>query len=345
MKEVKVSIVVPIYKVEKYLNRCLDSLVNQTLNDIEIICVNDGSPDNCLNIIKDYKEKYGDKIVIVDKKNEGLWKARIDGFKNATGEYIGFLDSDDYVKLDFVEKLYNKAKKENADICVCGYERIDDITGKVYCKEMCRSEEKVIDIQKEKGELLEINTAPWNKIYKKELFKNVYELENIPTILEDTILLQFLYTKANKMVFVNESLLNYMVREGSNINTVQKERIESTYAAMKESREICAKNTPEFLDYYDANAFIHLGISFMLRLSDDKRLKFSDTIKENTKYLNEVFPNWRKNEYIKLSYVIKHGGSNLKPWIVKVAYNLGMFRLFINFYKFVINKIGIDIKW
>src|SRR5699024_6031528 len=114
----KLSIIVPCYKVEKYLPRCLDSLVNQTLKDIEIICINDGSPDNCLNILKDYKKKFPDKIVIIDKKNEGVWKGRMDGVKKANGEFIGFVDSDDYVALDYAEKLYKNAKKKKADISV-----------------------------------------------------------------------------------------------------------------------------------------------------------------------------------------------------------------------------------
>ena len=89
----KLSIIVPCYKVEKYLPRCLDTLVNQTLEDIEAICINDGSPDNCLKILKKYQKKYGDKIVIIDKQNEGVWKGRHDGIKIAKGEYIGDYDN------------------------------------------------------------------------------------------------------------------------------------------------------------------------------------------------------------------------------------------------------------
>ena len=110
MAKKKLSIIVPCYKVEKYLPRCLDSLVNQTLEDIEIICINDGSPDNCLKILKEYQKKYKDKIVIIDKKNEGVWRGRKDGIKKATGEFIGFVDSDDYVDVTFAEKLYSKAR-------------------------------------------------------------------------------------------------------------------------------------------------------------------------------------------------------------------------------------------
>lgn len=78
----KVSIIVPVYKVEKYLKRCLESLMNQTLNDIEIVCINDGSPDNSINILREYEEKYPEKIVIIDKKNEGVWRGRIDRNKS-----------------------------------------------------------------------------------------------------------------------------------------------------------------------------------------------------------------------------------------------------------------------
>ena len=132
----KVSIIVPVYKVEEYLRRSMDSLVNQTLQDIEIICINDGSPDNCLDILKEYKEKYPDKVVIIDKKNEGVWKGRFDGVKIATGEYIGFTDSDDYIALDYAEKLYNAAKENKSDISVCGFYRVDVDTEHIYSKEI-----------------------------------------------------------------------------------------------------------------------------------------------------------------------------------------------------------------
>ena len=88
---IKLSIIVPCYKVEKYLPKCLDSLMAQTLEDIEVICINDGSPDRCIDILNDYRDRYGSKIVIIDKKNEGVWKGRWDGIAVAQGEYIGFL--------------------------------------------------------------------------------------------------------------------------------------------------------------------------------------------------------------------------------------------------------------
>jgi len=112
----KVSVIVPVYNVEPYLRRCLESLVNQTLKDIEIICINDCSPDKSLAILKEYAKK-DERVKIIDfKKNQGVSVARNSGMKIAKGEYIGFCDSDDYVDLDFYEKLYGLAKEKNADI-------------------------------------------------------------------------------------------------------------------------------------------------------------------------------------------------------------------------------------
>ena len=120
MNKYKVSVIVPVYGVEKYISKCLNSLVNQTLNDIEIIVVNDGTKDNSQKIIDEYVKKYPDKVKSFIKENGGQGSARNYGLKQATGEYIGYVDSDDYVELDMYEKLYNKAINDNLDIAICG---------------------------------------------------------------------------------------------------------------------------------------------------------------------------------------------------------------------------------
>lgn len=343
--KVKLSIIVPCYKVEKYLPRCLDSLVNQSLDSVEAICINDGSPDNCLNILKEYQEKYGDKIVIIDKKNEGVWKGRMDGIKLAKGEYIGFVDSDDYVALDYAEKLYNAAKSKNADISCCGFDRIDMESEKLYSREMTKFKHKSFNIQENPGLLLEINTAPWNKIYKSKLLKNMHDLNNIPKVLDDMMFLQLIFINAKKITFISDSLVYYMVRKDSIINTVKQELIPGVYASMKEVRSIYEKENKKMLNYVDANAFLHLGISFMYRLSEDKTLDFDSALRANTDFLNNEFPLWKDNEYIKFSYVRKNKGSNKKVWIVRWVYRLHIFKLFLAVYKFMINRIGVDIKW
>ena len=112
-----VSVIVPVYNTEGFLQKCLDSLTNQTLEDIEIICVNDGSTDNSLKILEDNAIR-DDRIKIINQKNKKQGAARNAGMKIATGEYIGFVDSDDWIDLDFYEKLYNAATRHNFDIAL-----------------------------------------------------------------------------------------------------------------------------------------------------------------------------------------------------------------------------------
>lgn len=345
-KQIKLSIIVPCYKVEEYLPRCLDSLVNQTLEDIEVICINDGSPDNCINILKDYHKKYGDKIVIIDKKNEGVWRGRKDGIKIAKGEFIGFVDSDDYVALDYAESLYNSAIDNNSDIAVCGFDRIDLDTGKLFSREMCKKDNKIIDIKNHPEDLLEMNGAPWNKIYRAELLKKQRDLKNVPKILDDMMFQLLLYINAKKVSFVNKSLVYYMVRSDSIMTaTVKQDKIESTYNAMLEIRNIYESENKEMLEYIDVNAFLHLGVSLMYRLSYDKETNFNEILRNNSDFLNTNFPMWKKSKYIKLSYVLKNHGKNMKLWIVKTFYKIHMFKLFLVMYKFMIDKLRIDIKW
>lgn len=120
MKEIKVSIILPIYNVEKYLDRCMDSLLNQTLKDIEIIMVNDGSPDNCPKMCDEYA-KNDNRVKVVHKKNGGLGFARNSGLDIATGEYVAFVDSDDYVGLDMYKTLYDRAETDRCDAVFCAF--------------------------------------------------------------------------------------------------------------------------------------------------------------------------------------------------------------------------------
>ena len=164
-RAVKLSIIVPCYKVERYLPRCLGSLMGQTLEDIEVICINDGSPDRCIDILREWRERYPTKLQIIDKPNEGVWRGRMDGIRAACGEYIGFLDSDDHAKPDFAERLYAAAKEADADVAVCGFSRIDLDTGRVLSRELCDPREP-FRIADDPGRVLELNGAPWNKVFQ-----------------------------------------------------------------------------------------------------------------------------------------------------------------------------------
>ena len=165
---VKVSIIVPIYNTEKYIEKCLNSLVNQTLRDIEIICVNDGSTDNSMIIVRKFANK-DSRIKIIEQQNKKQGAARNAGMRIATGEYIGFVDSDDWVDWDFYEKLYNTAKNHNFDIALgtnvrvkknCNKKRLNITDEKEYTSVQDKFD---VNVQWK-------NPCPTNKIYKRDLF-------------------------------------------------------------------------------------------------------------------------------------------------------------------------------
>lgn len=163
-----VSVIVPVYNTEGFLQKCLDSLTNQTLEDIEIICVNDGSTDNSLKILQEYATK-DKRIKIINQENKKQGAARNAGMKIATGEYIGFVDSDDWIDLDFYEKLYNAATGHNFDIALGTNIRVKKNVNK---KRLNITDEKEYKTVQEKFDvnIQWKNPCPTNKIYRRELF-------------------------------------------------------------------------------------------------------------------------------------------------------------------------------
>jgi len=208
----KVSIIIPVYNTEKYLKRCLDSVINQTLKDIEIICINDCSTDNSLKILKEYA-KSDNRIKIIDfRENKGVAVARNEAMKIAKGEYIGFLDSDDYIDLDFYEKLYNKAKENNSDLVIGNWYWVGS-----------NNNNNIFDIV----ELVKINKFNYNQaftlgLYKKELLKqyNIKFIEKC-SFGEDRIvpLMASYYSKNFSIV---EDTFYYYYRANTNSATISK---------------------------------------------------------------------------------------------------------------------------
>lgn len=343
----KVSIIVPCYNVEQYLPRCLESLVHQTLDNIEIICINDGSPDGCINILRKYESCYPDKIIIIDKNNEGVWRGRWDGIAIARGEYIGFLDSDDYAEPNFIEDLYTAAKKCDADLAVGGFSRIDIASGKKMSHEMC-SLRSSFNVKNEPGRLIELNGAPWNKLFHAGILKTMHDLQKPPAVLDDLLfhLLAYLNTNGN-VVFVPRSLVNYVVRSDSIINTITQEKLQTGYDAFLEVKHLYQvehANT-ELIQALDTIAFLHLGISMSFRLSYDKAINLNDSISYTTQYLNENFPSWNRSPYTTFKYAKQHRGAFTKLAIAKRIYSSGLMQPFLAAYRFMIHRFKTDIKW
>ena len=228
----KVSIIVPVYKVEKYLRKCLDSLINQTLKDIEIICINDGSTDKSLEILEEYKNR-DSRIILLNQENSGQSIARNNGIKKATGEYIGFVDPDDWVDLDYYEKLYNAASTNDADIAVGGIIRVTGIKKKKFLN---FEKETITDNTNLKFELCDVpkKSYVWNKIYKTEKLKEIgLEFEK-GIFYEDCIFTPQALFYLRKIVTVPNIYYYYLRRGNSTVKQrSEKANADSVYAHKK----------------------------------------------------------------------------------------------------------------
>ncbi len=194
--KIKVSVVIPIYNVEKYIRDCLDSVVNQSLKDIEIICIDDGTPDNSGKIADEYAQK-DSRIKVIHQENHGLPAARNRGIEQANGEYIKFLDSDDSLVLESCEISYNKAKEQDADILIDNYKN-QVIDGPIY-------------------ELLQ--AVVWSGMYRTKFIKNnnIKFNENVKAYGEDQSFNLICNSMASKIVCISDSLYNYRTDNSDSI--------------------------------------------------------------------------------------------------------------------------------
>ena len=216
-----ISIIIPVYNVETYLRPCRDSIINQTFHDIEIICVNDGSTDNSLSILKDYAAK-DDRFVIIDIENGGQGLARNIAIELAKGEYIGFIDSDDWIDLNMYQELYSSAKKHSSDIVLCEFGIFEAsnnlITYPEHTKIPIHSkyDEHSFSWKEISEQLFKINSSPWNKLFKRSLLIN-HNIRYASGVYYQDILLVYksLYT-AKKISLVRKPLYTYRyLRDGS----------------------------------------------------------------------------------------------------------------------------------
>lgn len=289
---VKVSIIVPIYNVEQYLERCLESLVNQTLKEIQIILVNDGTKDNSGEIAKNYQQKYPEKIIYLKKENGGLSDARNYGIPYATGEYIAFLDSDDYVELNMYEDMYNLAKKEQSDMVECDF--IWEYPNK--------SKQDIGAIYEGKKEMIEkVRVVAWNKLIKRTLLEDAqisfpkgYRYEDVEFTYKMILYLQ-------KVSFLKKSCIHYMQRQDS-ISNSQNERTKEIFDILQHVITFY-KEKGVYDQYKTELEYIYtryLLCSSLLRMTkiQDKKIK-KELLCKTWENLNTNFPNWKKNEILK----------------------------------------------
>lgn len=291
---VSVSVIVPVYNVEKYLDECLSSLVNQTLSDLEIIVVNDGTKDNSQSIIDHYVKQYPNKVISLIKENGGLGDARNYGIPYAKGEYIGFVDSDDIVHLEMYEKMFNKARLENSDLVLCDLEYFYETSSEKMVKEGLVQIENM-DVNKT------VFLSPlfaWNKLYRRSLFIETGLKYPIGLWYEDIPVTVPFFTLAKKISYVHETLIYYRQRSTSIMGSVDNPKVKDIFDIM----HLCLtyfKDHNLLETYHDELEFLFLehlmlngGFRFLLSHKYKDYLAFSiDTLDMN-------FPHWRNNKYL-----------------------------------------------
>lgn len=292
----RVSVILPIYKVEKYLDRCMHSLLNQTLKDIEIIMVDDGSPDNSPTMCDQYA-KEDSRVKVIHKQNAGLGFARNSGLEIATGDYIAFVDSDDFVSVTAFEILLKVALEENADYVMCGYKSVrnnicvsehKDVNQKMVmevpdCYNVLRG---MIGIDPDSEYSYRHNYSVWHGIYKSTLFAEggIRFCSERDLISEDLIFHLSLIPLCRKIVIIPDLLYNYCLNDNSLTTTYRKGRFEAVLKLWKVSVGMVASTSLEDmkirLDYLLLDVTLS-AISYEVRYNKNNALDVLKTISAN----------------------------------------------------------------
>ena len=285
----KVSVIVPVYNTEKYLKKCIDSLLNQNFENYEIIVINDLSPGNAEKIIKSYNDK---KIVYIkNKTNKGIGYNRNLGVKEAKGEYVCFIDSDDYVKEDFISKMYNYSKENNLDLCVCDYVNVDEKGNTL--EEFNLSNFGITNYEENNKILCEINLGPCNKLFKKDmLIKNKIKFSE-KLKYEDLSFVAFSIKNSKKIGKINEQLNYFTVHKNSETTTRDK-RVFDIFKQLDIVRN--EYKSGKYLDELTVSVLLNYTIQQRYQTDKDAQSKFIDAA---FKYLNDNNIDYKHSEYIK----------------------------------------------
>lgn len=318
-KKILVTIVIPVYNVEKYIRKCIESLQSQTYSNIEMIVVNDGTKDNSLNIVKEMAT-FDNRIKIISQENQGLSMARNTGIQNANGEYICFVDSDDFVHKDYVKLLLENVIENDADIGVCDFWYIDE-TGKTWSrkekkKKVYSNIEAIKDILTNEQDT-EVMT--WNKLYKTSLFRDNSIYFPKGKLHEDNFTTYKLYYYANKIVLKPDKLYYYLQRKtsimGKKFNTRRLDILQAVEETKKfiQDKEIELKQEIEFYKLMTQinllNNMIRDGFKQTERYQMVEKIKKDKAIYKKNKYIN-------KKTKIALSLLI--GKGNLYAFSIRI---------------------------
>lgn len=318
MENIEISIIIPLYNTEKYIEKCLNSLINQTIRDIEIIIVNDGSQDNSEKICKEFllKDK---RVKLINQKNSGQGAARNKGLEVARGRYIAFVDSDDYIELNMYEKLLYNMGKYNCDVVACQVNMVDE-RGNIISNKGNNPQNGYVEAGHEamKRYLQFGRWASWDKLYKREVLKGVKFLEG-RTCGEDHAVIVPILKNVKKMVTIDDYLYNYLVRKDSTTNSkfsIKNFDIVYVWEEVRKQVDGMEKNILDIVEARTFSSYIDLINGWLYSGKDNFKTQIKEIIikiKENTQAIY-------KNKYIMRRYKIGTFILNINFAIYKSIY-------------------------
>lgn len=310
----KLSIVIPVYNVENYIAQCLESILNQSFKDLEIICVNDGSTDNSLSVLQDYKAK-DDRIIIIDKKNEGSGIARNAGLSIAKGEYVYYVDGDDWIEDNALEKIIVKADKLNTDILIFGGLSYYEGKGKNggYSADKLPKEyfNKVFSSKDIKKDIFKFPSTAWTKLYRRDfLIKNNIKFQDIKAGQDQ---LPFFHSmiKAERIALLPENIYCYRKNRKGAVTSVKKKKSFSPIYVFYGVEEML--KSENLLDEYKnvfVNKYFSKATSWLGKFQDDLK---HDYYLEYMKLLEHIKSEYPTGWWVKFNPKEKNG-----YWILKV---------------------------
>lgn len=298
MSKKLVSIIIPIYNIEDYLPRCLDSILAQTYQDIEIICINDGSTDRSGEICDCYQQK-DTRIIVQHQENKGVSSARNVGLSICRGDWISFVDGDDWIASDMIENLYNQAQANSSQIAIIGYAMVWGVGGKLQ-KVSDESLQLVMNHDEALSEFFSqrlFKGFMWDKLFKKELFDGISFPENI-SFMEDVSIGYKLFDKCTIVSYNGKIGYFYLQREGSATNNdFNPLRTQSAIDVLQEMIEFCINKGYDYREELSARYVMinFLAIVGIYSLKNDKYVsleaRYLQSIRKKKKYINSHYIN------------------------------------------------------
>lgn len=289
-----ISVIVPVYNAGKYLERCLQSLADQTAEELEVLAVNDGSSDNSLAIMQDFEKRYPGRFRIFNQENSGISRTRNFGLDKAKGDYIGFVDSDDWVEPEMFQSLLEAAEQRRLDVAVCPYFEDREAEGASSVFPFQPFDDS--SLAEEPRLLFDINMSPWNKLYRRQLLEKASIRFPEGMKYEDTPFVMKALLKAGRIGFVDRPMLHYVVHAGSETTVLDKrvfdifKVLELVNAMVREAQH--ADVLQDYRVFFNIDRITTYNLQQIFQKDKSQIIPF---ISYGFVFLQEQFPDWRKN--------------------------------------------------